>query len=80
MGSPFADAGALAISAPDTPDGAAPVSKAKVATSVVSPKSVYASHKRGTPAASRAFWAAHEARVAAIKARIDSKWRRVASR
>lgn len=36
--------------------------------------------RRGTPAASRAFWAAHEARIRAITARIESKWRRVASR
>lgn len=33
-----------------------------------------------TAAVSRAFWAAQEARVAAITRRIEAKWRRVASR
>jgi Transglycosylase SLT domain len=33
-----------------------------------------------TAATSRAFWAAHEARVAAISKRIEAKWRRMASR
>ena len=41
---------------------------------------VYGRYQQGTPQASRAFWAAHEARIRAIKARIESKWRRVASR
>jgi Transglycosylase SLT domain len=41
---------------------------------------VYATYRRGTPAASRAFWAAHEARIRAINAGIEAKWRRVASR
>ena len=40
--------------------------------------------KRGprirTAAVSAAFWAAHEARVKAISARIEAKWRRMASR
>jgi soluble lytic murein transglycosylase-like protein len=45
-----------------------------------SPKAVYAQYKRGTAAASRAFWSAQEARVRAIKARLDAKWGRVASR
>jgi Transglycosylase SLT domain len=45
-----------------------------------SPIEVYAKYRQGTPLASQAFWAAHEARVRAIKARIESKWRRVASR
>lgn len=31
--------------------------------------------RRGTPEASRAFWAAHEARVRAISARITARWR-----
>ena len=47
---------------------------------LISPKDVYAQYRQGTPAASRAFWAAHEARVRAIKARIESRWRRLASR
>ncbi|ACK49486.1 Lytic transglycosylase catalytic [Methylocella silvestris BL2] len=33
-----------------------------------------------TEAVSRAFWAAHEARIAAITRRIEAKWRKVASR
>jgi soluble lytic murein transglycosylase-like protein len=47
---------------------------------LISPKDVYAQYRQGTPAASRAFWAAHEARIRAIKARIESRWHRVASR
>jgi hypothetical protein len=47
---------------------------------LISPKDVYAQYRQGTPAASRAFWAAHEARVRAIKARIASRWHRLASR
>jgi soluble lytic murein transglycosylase-like protein len=46
----------------------------------ISPKDVYAQYRQGTPAASRAFWAAHETRIHAIKARIESRWRRLASR
>lgn len=44
------------------------------------PKEVYARYRQGTTAASRAYWAAHEARIGLIKARIEAKWRRVASR
>ncbi len=51
-----------------------------VAVSTGAPKRVYARLKQGTPAASRAYWAAHEARVRAIKSRLASKWQRVASR
>jgi hypothetical protein len=47
---------------------------------IASPAEVYTRYRRGTPSASRAFWAAHEARVHAITARIESRWRRVASR
>ena len=43
---------------------------------LISPKDVYAQYRQGTPAASRAFWAAHELRVRAIKARLASRWRR----
>jgi Transglycosylase SLT domain len=46
---------------------------------LVRPMDVYATYRRGTPEASRAFWAAHEARVHAIVARIEGKWRSVAS-
>ncbi|MBR1090632.1 transglycosylase SLT domain-containing protein [Bradyrhizobium manausense] len=44
------------------------------------PRDVYARYRRGTAAASRAFWAAHEARVNRIKARIEVRWKRTASR
>jgi len=44
------------------------------------PKDVYARYIRGTAAASRAYWAAHEARVSRIKARIEARWKRTASR
>jgi len=47
---------------------------------LISPKEVYAQYRQGTPAASRAFWAVHEARIRTIKARIGSTWRRLASR
>jgi hypothetical protein len=48
---------------------------------LISPKDVYAQYRQGTPAASRAFWAAQETRVRAIKARIAARWhRRMASR
>lgn len=47
---------------------------------LISPKEVYAQYRQGTSAASRAFWAIHEARVRIIKARIEAKWHRVASR
>ena len=47
---------------------------------LISPKEVYAQYRQGTPAASRAFWTVHEARIRTIKARIESKWRRLASR
>jgi hypothetical protein len=33
-----------------------------------------------TEAVSRAFWAAHDARIAAITRRIEAKWRKMASR
>jgi soluble lytic murein transglycosylase-like protein len=64
-GSPFA----AAISVPFVFDPAMPVARAA---------------KRGprirTAAVSRAFWAAHDARVKAITKRLEAKWRRMASR
>jgi hypothetical protein len=44
------------------------------------PKAVYARYRQGSAAASRAYWAAHEARISLIKARIEARWKRVASR
>jgi soluble lytic murein transglycosylase-like protein len=64
-GSPFA----AAVSVPFVFDPALPVAPAA---------------KRGpkirTAAVSRAFWAAHDARVKAIVKRLEAKWRRMASR
>ena len=82
MNSSFATPGALAaIPPPVEPAAAAPTTKPKSSlASPVRPTEVYAHFRQGTAAASRAFWAAHEARVRAITARIESKWRRVASR
>ncbi|MCP3466437.1 MULTISPECIES: transglycosylase SLT domain-containing protein [unclassified Bradyrhizobium] len=81
MNSPFATPGATTAVAPD-PEPARTVVSAKpqARPSPVKPTDVYATYKHGTAAASRAYWAAHEARVRAIKARIEAKWRRVASR
>ncbi|WP_442869297.1 lytic transglycosylase domain-containing protein [Bradyrhizobium sp. CCBAU 11357] len=78
-------AGPEAAAAPDpTPAVAAaaaapakPTSRPKMP---VQPKAVYARYRQGTAAASRAYWAAHEARVSQIKARIEARWKRVASR
>jgi hypothetical protein len=80
MGSLFASNEAIATVPPAAmPAVVAPAVKIKSSPASFRPKDVYTSYKRGTPAASRAFWAAHEARVRAIKTRIESKWRRVAS-
>ncbi|CAN5198510.1 hypothetical protein BH10PSE11_BH10PSE11_38580 [soil metagenome] len=68
------------------PQGAPPSMPDATSVSAVLPKaagsaiSVYSRLGQGTPAASRAFWAAHEARVKAIKDRLRVKWSRVASR
>ncbi|MVT54776.1 transglycosylase SLT domain-containing protein [Bradyrhizobium yuanmingense] len=59
---------------------AAPVKPASRPKIPVQPKAVYARYRQGTAAASRAYWAAHEARVSRIKARIEARWKRVASR
>lgn len=70
-----APAATAAPAAPTTTVNSKSKSKATVA-----PKNVYASLRQGTAAASRAYWAAHEARIRTIKARIETKWKRVASR
>ncbi|MGY4615461.1 soluble lytic murein transglycosylase-like protein [Bradyrhizobium sp. USDA 4472] len=44
------------------------------------PEDVYAHFRRGTAAASRAYWAAHEIRISRIKARIEARWKQAASR
>jgi hypothetical protein len=79
MGSPYAGSGA----------GSGAITAAAAETSVrdkrpspelARPTEVYGTYRQGTAAASRAFWAAHEARVRAIRAGVESKWRRLASR
>lgn len=82
VNSPFAAAGATAALQPEPPVVAvspAPSPSAKRA-SPARPADVYVRYKQGTASASRAYWAAHEARIRAINARIETKWRRVASR
>jgi hypothetical protein len=69
--------------ATDALPAATPASPAEPATGSQAPirtEDIYAGYRRGTPEASRAFWAAHEARIKLIKARIEAKWKRVASR
>jgi hypothetical protein len=39
------------------------------------PRDVYAHYKQGTQAASRAFWAVHDARIRAISKRLEARWR-----
>ena len=91
MNSVFASPEALAAVAP-MPEPAPPTTPAPPAASAstvnskqkskapIRPKDVYASLRQGTPAASRAYWAAHEARIRTIKAQIAFRWKRVASR
>ena len=76
MGSPYAGPGPW----PAASAVAAPTADTRSALEVVRPTDVYATYRQGTPAASRAFWAAYEARIRAITARIESKWRSLASR
>lgn len=87
MNSAFASPDAVAMAAVDAPsEVAAPNAPAPSANSspkpktAIRPKDVYASFRQGTAAASRAYWAAHEARIRTIKARIESRWKRIASR
>jgi soluble lytic murein transglycosylase-like protein len=94
LGSPFAVGGATAtaiIPASLSASESKPFTESKSSASKSSesklskrlpnpPAEVYARYRQGTPAASRAFWAAHDARVRAINAQLESRWRRVASR
>lgn len=73
LGSPFATEGTTPLHLPA-------IAAAAPRPMVALPPQIYARFRQGTPAASRAFWTAHEARIRAITARIESKWRRVASR
>jgi hypothetical protein len=88
MNSVFASPEAFAALAPmpapspvDAPAASAPtVNSKQKSKTTIRPKDVYASLRQGTPAASRAYWAAHEAKIRTIKAQIASRWKRVASR
>lgn len=76
-------AGTAAAAVPDAAPPVAAAAPAKPASRPkmpAQPKTVYARYRQGTAAASRAYWAAHEARISQIKARIGSRWKRVASR
>ena len=77
LGSPLA-AGETPISI--IPNSVLANNQPRSSSLLISPKDVYAQYRQGTLAASRAFWAAHEARVRAIKARLAARWRRLASR
>jgi hypothetical protein len=87
LGSPFALGGTVApviVPAITPAVASAPSSAASKpvpdSAKLAAPTAVYAHYRQGTAAASQAFWAAHDARVRAISARIESRWRRVASR
>jgi hypothetical protein len=83
MNSAFTAPGAVAALEPVAPVAkpAAATPRAKVKPKApIRPRDVYASFRQGTAAASRAYWAAHEARIKTIKAQIESRWKRVASR
>ena len=71
---------AVPLSAPATATTSARTEKPQAQPRMAQPKDVYARYIRGTAAASRAYWAAHEARVSRIKARIEARWRRTAWR
>jgi hypothetical protein len=77
LGSPFATMGTDAPVFPAADPSAASVGPT---IQLAAPQSVYGRFKQGTAAASRAFWSVQEARVRAIKTRIEAKWRSVASR
>jgi soluble lytic murein transglycosylase-like protein len=75
-----------AVPAPEAAAVVAPATKAarpqktQTQSRVTQPKEVYTRYRRGTTAASRAYWAAHETRISLIKARIEARWKRAASR
>jgi hypothetical protein len=81
LGSPSGIGGATATAPVIVPASIATTpEKAPPKLALNSPTEVYARYRQGTRSASQAFWAAHEARVRAISAQIESRWRRVASR
>ena len=85
MGSPYSGPGPWPADAAKSPSKTAAAETAattntRSALELIRPTDVYARYRQGTPAASRAFWAAHEARIRAITAGIETKWRNLASR
>ncbi|WP_245301777.1 transglycosylase SLT domain-containing protein [Bradyrhizobium sp. LTSP885] len=80
MNSPFAaPEAAVAVAPIETPPPPPPMAKV-TSQAPMHPRDVYAKYSQGTAAASRAYWAAHEARIKLIKARIEARWKRVAAR
>jgi len=80
MNSPFALPGAVAAMPPERKSAsfvadAAPIKKPDPMKAPGRDADVYATYRQGTPAASRAFWAAHEARIRAINAQLERRWR-----
>lgn len=84
MGAP--PTAAQATATPSSEPGSAPAAPAarprqpRVAKMPAQPKAVYTRYRQGTTAASRAYWAAHESKIGLIKARIEARWKRLASR
>ena len=76
LGSPFAEGTPPAMVESMTHDtrGSASI-RAKHAPRLISPVSVYRNFRRGTPAATRAFWKAQAARVRVLNRIVEAKWR-----
>lgn len=71
LGSPFA------VGEATTPLARGSAStKAKHSPGLISPVSVYRKFRRGTPAATQAFWKAQADRVRALNRIVEAKWRR----
>jgi hypothetical protein len=80
MNSAALETGSAALDPAPPAPAPARVAARPVPQAPAQPKAVYARYRQGTAAASRAYWAAHEARISLIKARIEARWKRVASR
>ncbi len=77
LGSPFAgDSSAMFSDAAMSVTHASAGARARHAPRLISPVSVYRRFRRGTPAATRAFWKAQAARVRALNRIVEAKWRR----
>jgi len=80
MNSPFASPEAVVAVTPTAAPLPSPPTPKSAAPAPMRPQDVYGRYRQGTAAASRAYWVAHEARIRLIKARIEARWKRVASR